>query len=228
MEQNQPQNPFMLGGFSPYAPYNPQNQGGNTGFFGGNYGLSLLPTLPMSGGQQNNFFRLPPLPMRPGQTTSPSPTPSPQPAPPEFDAGMGQMRLPFSFPREGDMWERDGKMVQVPLTPQPALPPYTPGQVFTPDISPFIPNPNQPGPVIGRDTLVNTPRVDSPTEPPVPPPQEPVRLSPEEQAREILKMAVGNIPANMQYDSNGDGRITSADALAYLKQYVRAQPPSQG
>jgi hypothetical protein len=132
------------------------------------------------------------------------------------------------YPREGDMYERDGKLVQVPLYPQPALPPRTPGEVFTPDISPFIPNPNQPGPVIDRDNVVNLPRVDFPTEPSVPPPQEPVRLSPEEQAREILKMAVRKIPADMQYDLNNDGKITSADALAYFKQYVRAQPPSQG
>ena len=41
-------------------------------------------------------------------------------------------------------------------------------------------------------------------------------------------MAVRKIPADMQYDLNNDGKITSADALAYFKQYVRAQPPSQG
>ena len=48
--------------------------------------------------------------------------------------------------------------------------------------------------------------------------EQPPRLSAQEQAQEILKMAVRRIPADMQYDLNGDGRITSADALAYLKQ----------
>jgi hypothetical protein len=36
-------------------------------------------------------------------------------------------------------------------------------------------------------------------------------------ARDVLSMAVGKTPANMKYDKNKDGKITSADALAYSK-----------
>jgi hypothetical protein len=37
--------------------------------------------------------------------------------------------------------------------------------------------------------------------------------------KDILNMAVGNMPQDMQYDMNGDGRITSADARAYAVKY---------
>jgi hypothetical protein len=37
------------------------------------------------------------------------------------------------------------------------------------------------------------------------------------QAQRILQMAVGRIPIDMKFDMNGDGEISSADALAYLK-----------
>jgi hypothetical protein len=36
-------------------------------------------------------------------------------------------------------------------------------------------------------------------------------------AKDVLGMAVGRTPANMKYDKNKDGKITSADALAYSK-----------
>lgn len=36
-------------------------------------------------------------------------------------------------------------------------------------------------------------------------------------AQDVLKMAVGRMPKNMAYDFNGDGEITSADALALAK-----------
>jgi histone H1/5 len=36
-------------------------------------------------------------------------------------------------------------------------------------------------------------------------------------ARDVLSMAVGKTPADMKYDKNRDGKITSADALAYSK-----------
>jgi hypothetical protein len=36
-------------------------------------------------------------------------------------------------------------------------------------------------------------------------------------AKDVLGMAVGKTPANMKYDKNKDGKITSADALAYSK-----------
>ena len=38
---------------------------------------------------------------------------------------------------------------------------------------------------------------------------------------DIMKMAVGSIPPDLQYDMNNDGRITSADAVAYVKQNPR-------
>ena len=38
---------------------------------------------------------------------------------------------------------------------------------------------------------------------------------------DIMKMAVGLIPSDLQYDMNNDGRITSADAVAYVKQNPR-------
>jgi hypothetical protein len=49
-------------------------------------------------------------------------------------------------------------------------------------------------------------------------------------AQEILQMAVGKIAPDMRYDANGDGRITSSDALAFHKSDPYAQgmmPPSQ-
>ena len=33
-----------------------------------------------------------------------------------------------------------------------------------------------------------------------------------------MKMAVGLIPSDLQYDMNNDGRITSADAVAYVNE----------
>ena len=36
-------------------------------------------------------------------------------------------------------------------------------------------------------------------------------------AKEVLGMAVGKTPADLRYDKNKDGKITSADALAYSK-----------
>lgn len=36
-------------------------------------------------------------------------------------------------------------------------------------------------------------------------------------SQDVLSMAVGRMPANMTYDFNGDGRITSADALVLAK-----------
>ena len=38
---------------------------------------------------------------------------------------------------------------------------------------------------------------------------------------DIMKMAVGLIPSDLQYDMNNDGRITSADVVAYAKQNPR-------
>ena len=42
---------------------------------------------------------------------------------------------------------------------------------------------------------------------------------PQMNAQNILEMAVGKTPKDMQYDLNKDGKITSADALAYHRQY---------
>lgn len=42
---------------------------------------------------------------------------------------------------------------------------------------------------------------------------------PQVSAQDILSMAVGKTPQDMQYDLNKDGKITSADALAYNRQY---------
>jgi hypothetical protein len=56
------------------------------------------------------------------------------------------------------------------------------------------------------DTIVDTGRVDmtSPAEAPM-------------TAQDILKMAVGKSTPDLRYDSNGDGKITSADALAFQR-----------
>ena len=54
--------------------------------------------------------------------------------------------------------------------------------------------------------------------PPAAQPQSPF-TGPQMSARDILNMAVGNTPKDMQYDLNKDGKITSADALAYQRQY---------
>ena len=59
--------------------------------------------------------------------------------------------------------------------------------------------------------------LSQPVTPPTPAP------TPKSISEEILKMATGALPADMQYDMNADGRITSADALAYLKQPVQQQ-----
>lgn len=42
---------------------------------------------------------------------------------------------------------------------------------------------------------------------------------PQRSAQDILSMAVGKMPQDMQYDLNKDGKITSADARAYQRQY---------
>ena len=49
-------------------------------------------------------------------------------------------------------------------------------------------------------------------------PQSPF-TGPQRSAQDILSMAVGKTPQDMQYDINKDGKITSADALAYQRQY---------
>lgn len=49
-------------------------------------------------------------------------------------------------------------------------------------------------------------------------PQSPF-TGPQRSAQDILSMAVGKTPKDMQYDLNKDGKITSADALAYHRQY---------
>ena len=56
------------------------------------------------------------------------------------------------------------------------------------------------------NTIVDTGRVDmtSPAEAPM-------------TAQDILKMAVGKTTPDLRYDSNGDGKITSADALAFQR-----------
>ena len=48
---------------------------------------------------------------------------------------------------------------------------------------------------------------------------------PQRSAQDILSMAVGKMPQDMQYDLNKDGKISSADALAYNRQYGQ-QPQS--
>ena len=59
-------------------------------------------------------------------------------------------------------------------------------------------------------------------------PQSPF-TGPQRSAQDILNMAVGNTPKDMQYDLNKDGKITSADALAYQRQYgAQPQQPSNG
>ena len=42
--------------------------------------------------------------------------------------------------------------------------------------------------------------------------------------QDIMKMAVGSITPDLQYDMNNDGRITSADALAFVKQNPMQAP----
>ena len=62
--------------------------------------------------------------------------------------------------------------------------------------------------------------------------QTPTRPSPQPQAQpamtanDIMQMSVGNRAKDMQYDLNGDGRITSADALAFSKRQPQAQQPA--
>jgi len=52
-------------------------------------------------------------------------------------------------------------------------------------------------------------------------------LSGEDMARAILQMAVGRRPKDMQFDRNGDGRITSGDALNYLKAFKQQETDRQ-
>lgn len=65
--------------------------------------------------------------------------------------------------------------------------------------------PEMQGPDVS-DTIVDTGKVDmtSPAEAPM-------------TAQDILKMAVGKSTPDLRYDSNGDGKITSADALAFQR-----------
>jgi hypothetical protein len=57
-------------------------------------------------------------------------------------------------------------------------------------------------------------------------PQSPF-TGPQRSAQDILSMAVGNMPKDMQYDLNKDGKITSADALAYRRKYeAQLQQPA--
>ena len=57
----------------------------------------------------------------------------------------------------------------------------------------------------------------APPPPPPPPPAKKAATPKVTTAEDILKMAVGRTPADMKYDSNGDGKITSADALAFKR-----------
>lgn len=229
MNPQNPQNPYTIG-FSPYATTQTQSGGntGNTGFFGGGYSpysqMNLLPTIPISGGPQGGFFGLPALPIR--RPPNPMVPPQDQPAPPPE---MGTPRIDPIFP--------DYRAIN---PTQPATPPR--GEVYTPpplpDLSNYPPQVREaielerqrdlglaprPTPPTGlpdiSDTLVEMPTFDN-TAPPVAPMT----------AQQILQMAVGKIPADLRYDANGDGRITSSDALAFHKTDPYAQgmmPPYQ-
>ena len=78
------------------------------------------------------------------------------------------------------------------------------GRVSTPMPRHMLPQEMQ-GPDVS-DTFVDIGRVDmtSPAETPM-------------TAQDILKMAVGKSTPDLRYDSNGDGKITSADALAFQR-----------
>ena len=60
---------------------------------------------------------------------------------------------------------------------------------------------------------------------PQPQPQSPF-TGPQVTAQDILEMAVKKRPGDMQYDLNKDGNITSADALAYHRQYGQQPAPT--
>jgi hypothetical protein len=76
------------------------------------------------------------------------------------------------------------------------------------------PTPEQP-PTVAAPPVAQTPT----------PVVEPVAAMPSITPQDIMKMAVGLNEPDLQYDMNNDGRITSADALAYVKQNPMQAPP---
>jgi hypothetical protein len=75
------------------------------------------------------------------------------------------------------------------------------------------PTPEQP-PTVAAPPVAQTPT----------PVVEPVAAMPSITPQDIMKMAVGLNEPDLQYDMNNDGRITSADALAYVKQNPMQAP----
>ncbi len=84
---------------------------------------------------------------------------------------------------------------------------------------------NNDGRITSADALAYVKQ--NPAQPPVQTPTpvvEPVAAMPAITPQDIMKMAVGSMTPDLQYDMNSDGRITSADALAYVKQNPMQAP----
>ena len=66
----------------------------------------------------------------------------------------------------------------------------------------------------------------APTAPPAISPEEFNDMTPEERSKYILQMAVKKAPEDLRFDANGDGRITSADALQVRKGFNPFEGPT--
>lgn len=72
---------------------------------------------------------------------------------------------------------------------------------------PNLANPAGPRPTMGQQYVQAVPPMQT--------------YDPQAMAKRVLEMSVNRIPADLSYDSNGDGRITAADALAVSKGWQR-------
>ena len=107
--------------------------------------------------------------------------------------------------------------------PQTGPPNFTGG--FGPNFIPFNPNlsTEMPGSGLGNNTDARFRPTFGLA------PKNPTQSPAQEAARGVLDQAVGNAPVDLANDFNGDGRVTSADALAKLKaDTAAAAAPSGG
>jgi|GEM_PF-6124738 len=185
----------------------------------------------------------PPPPPPPPAAVAPPPPPPPvqpqvPPAIPQIDPEiLAQIQQEFNIPAAPPA-PPVAPPVQVPppvmqpAPPPPAAvaPPPPPVQVPPPTFvdefeEPLAMDGMRGGPRSGIGSLPEAPP-EAVVPPPVQVPPPVVQPTPSNgTVNDIMQMAVGNLDPDMQYDGNGDGRITSRDALIFQQSGLAEVPP---
>jgi len=224
--QPQPNNNF----FSNTSSYNPlRNQGGNYNTLGEGYGNSYANFTPDYAGQQNfyeprpNYFGR--TPQTPFQTQTQASGPAPAPAPTAAPTPAPSQNYNYSTePDEvfqGPIFNQS--TAQAPQPQAPLNPP--PDQITSQDLQDAVAQMQQ-GEITVQELQEMTRQVQQQSAAPQPvQPQAPLNppLDQNGPLGDIMQMSVGNLEPDMQYDANGDGRITSRDALMF-QQSVAPEP----